>query len=134
MDDASPLPTEVVLASVDNRPPAARWRWWIHLLLIGGYILPRIALGLEYPRDNPALSNSTTGLVLVSLLELGVFGLVFGVGGLISRPTRGQLFLRRRPGWWVLPLGIGYSVGIRLASGLAILGVVVIMIATHVFT
>src|SRR3954453_3408885 len=126
MDDATPLPTEVA----DNHPPAARWRWWIHLLLIGGYILPRIALGMEYPRDNPALSNSTTGLVLVSLLELGVFGLVFGVACLISRPTREQLFLRWRPGWWVLPLGIGYSVAIRLAAGLAIFAVIVVMVAT----
>src|SRR3954463_1692988 len=123
MDEASPLPTGVDITSADNRPPAARWRWWIHLLLIGGYILPRVALGLQYPRDNPALSNSTTGLVLVSSLELGVFGLVFGVACLISRPTREQLFLRWRPGWWVLPLGIGYSVAIRLAAGLAILGV-----------
>src|SRR3954462_7952872 len=134
MDDASPLPTEVVLASVDNRPPAARWRWWIHLLLIGGYILPRIALGVEYPRDNPALANSTTGLVLVSLLELGVFGLVFGVACLISRPTREQLFLRWRPGWWVFPLGVGYSIAIRLAAGIAIFAVVVVMIVSHVFT
>lgn len=134
MDDASPLPPPIATAVSDNRQPVARWRWWIHLILIGGYILPRIALGLEYPRDNPALSNSTTGLILVSLLELSVFALVFGVACLISRPTREQLFLPWRPGWWVFPLGIGYSVAIRLAAAIAILGVVVIMIATHVFT
>jgi membrane protease YdiL (CAAX protease family) len=134
MDDTPPLPPPPPIAATGTAPPVARWRWWIHLILIGGYILPRIALGLEYPRDNPALSHSTSGLILVSLLEISVFALVFGVACVISRPSREELFLRWRPGWWVLPLGIGYSVAIRLAAAVAILGVVVIMIATHVFT
>jgi membrane protease YdiL (CAAX protease family) len=134
MDDASPLPPSAATPDEDERQPVARWRWWIHLILIGGYILPRIVLGLEYPRDNPALSRSTTGLILVSLLELSVFALIFGIACLISKPTREQLFLRWRPGWWVLPLGIGYSIVIRLVAGVAILTVIVVMIATHVFT
>ena len=133
-EDASSVPPPLPATETDNRRPVARWRWWIHLILIGGYILPRIALGLEYPRDNPALSNSTRGLILVSLLELAVFALVFAAACFLSRPTREQLFLRWRPGWWVLPLGVGYSIVIRFAAAIAILGVIVILIATHVFT
>jgi len=134
MNETSPLPPSLPAEEANNRLATARWRWWIHLILIGGYILPRIALELEFPREHPALSTSTGGLILVSLLELAVFALVFGVACLISRPTREQLFLRWRPGWWVVPLGIGYSIAIRLAAALAVFAVVVFMIATHVFT
>jgi membrane protease YdiL (CAAX protease family) len=134
MNETSSLPPSLPAAEANDRPAGASWRWWIHLILIGGYILPRVALGLEFPRDHPALSNSTSGLILVSVMELAVFALVFGVACLISRPTREQLFLRWRPGWWVVPLGLGYSIAIRLAAGIAILAVIVIMIATHVFT
>jgi membrane protease YdiL (CAAX protease family) len=116
-------------------PPApatsvARSRWWIHLLLIGGYVLPRIALGFQ-SRKHAALSNNWCGLLIVCALELAAFALAFGFGWLASRASAEDLFLRWRPGWWVVPLGIGYSIVIRLAAGLAIFAVVFVLIATH---
>lgn len=134
MSGTSSLPPPLPAVEAENHPAVARWRWWIHLILIGGYILPRIAIELEFPRDHPALSTSTGGLILVSLLELALFALVFGVACLFSRPTREQLFLRWRPGWWVVPLGLGYSITIRFAAAIAILAVVAVLVATHVFT
>jgi len=113
-------------------PPTsvARWRWWIHLLLIGGYVLPRIALGFQ-SRKHAALSNNWRGLLIVCAFELAAFALAFGFGWLASRASAEDLFLRWRPGWWVVPLGIGYSIVIRFAAGLAIFAVVVVLIATH---
>ena len=112
--------------------PVARWRWWIHLILIGGYVLPRIALTFQLPRDQPALSHSAAGLLAVSVIELAIFALVFTLACLISRPSGEQLLLLWRPGWWVVPLGLGYSIVIRIAAGMAIVLVVLVLIGTHI--
>jgi membrane protease YdiL (CAAX protease family) len=111
--------------------PVARWRWWIHLFLIGGYVLPRIAIGIQFPREHPALSSNWRGLLIVCTIELAVFALAFALGWLASRASSEDLFLRWRPGWWVIPLGIGYSIVIRLAAGIVIFAVVVALIGTH---
>jgi membrane protease YdiL (CAAX protease family) len=73
------------------------------------------------PSRAPALSESVSGLLIASGIELSMFGTVFALAWIASRATRDDLLLRWRPGWWVLPLGMGYSVAIRLALGVVLL-------------
>jgi membrane protease YdiL (CAAX protease family) len=130
------LPSPPPISSNVATDPTAvvRWRWWIHLILIGGYLIPRIALSFQFPRYRAALSNSTTGLLAVCAIELTTFALVFGLACFVSRPSREDLLLPWRPGWWVLPLGIGYSIAIRVAAGIVIFIVVFVLIGSHVVT
>jgi membrane protease YdiL (CAAX protease family) len=102
--------------------PVARWRWWVHLILIGGYFIPSLFF---YPaRIGPELTNSAAGLLVVSAIDILFFALVFAVAVRISRATRDDLYLRWRPGWSVVPLGVGYSVAIRLVT--AVVAIIVV--------
>jgi membrane protease YdiL (CAAX protease family) len=67
-------------------------------------------------------------------MQIGIFALVFAAAWLASRATSEQLFLRWRPGWWVVPLGIGYSIAIRIGAGLAGLFVIGILLGTRILT
>src|SRR5690349_18091873 len=100
-------------------PPSApinRIRWWIHLLIIAAY---PIAVGIlswqRAPANGPALSSSSRGLLIVAVVHLLIFGVVFGLAYLASRPTREDLLLRWRLGFWAWPLGFSYSIALRLA-------------------
>ncbi|MFN2622192.1 MAG: CPBP family intramembrane glutamic endopeptidase [Chthoniobacterales bacterium] len=113
-----------------------RWRWWIHLLLIGVYpalgLLVRLGVG-HSPRG-PALSGSVRGLLSVSGFELLLFSIFFAVACLISRPSREQLMLTWRPGWWVMPLGVVYSIGIRIGLVIVAAAVVMVLAASRTIT
>ena len=102
-----------------------RWRWWIHFLLIGGYFFPGLIQGLYFTPRHPLLRHSGQGLLIVCGLNLVIFTIVFLLGWLASRATTDELLLRWRPGWWVVPLGVGYSIAIRL--GLAVTGFIVVL-------
>jgi len=108
-----------------------RWRWWIHFALIGGYILPGVVRGLYFVPEHPVLTRSTRGLLIVCGFNLAAFAVVFLLGWLASRATAEELFLPWRPGWWVLPLGIGYSIVLRVI--LAVIGIITILflLVTH---
>lgn len=103
----------------------ARWRWWIHFILIGGYFLPGLVSAIYFIPDHPALRSDTRGLLFVAAFNLSIFAVVFFLGWLASRATSEELFLPWRPGWWVVPLGVLYSVAIRV--GLALIGFCVIL-------
>jgi membrane protease YdiL (CAAX protease family) len=109
-----------------------RWRWWLHLILLGGFFMP----GLVFARQNaqPALTNNSRGLLIASATNLAVFALVFTIAWFSSRATREQMFLKCRPGWLVAPLGIGYSIAIRIVVAVVGLFVVAILLVTHVVT
>lgn len=112
-----------------------RWRWWVHLVLIGAY--PVITASLSWGRAGtrgPALSQSARGLLIVCGVELLLFSVVFGLGWLASRASVDELLLRWRPGRWVVPLGIGYSVAIRLAVGVAVAVVSAVLLLTQVMS
>jgi membrane protease YdiL (CAAX protease family) len=115
-------------------PPTKRWRWWIHLLLIGGYPLLGMTLRSTVIVRGPALSGNVRGLLLVCTFELLLFSLIFGLGWLASRASPEELLFRWRPGWWVVPLGIAYSVAIRLVLLVVIVVVVVFLVTTHTTT
>ena len=110
-----------VISEAGQRIPVKRWRWWIHLLIIGAY--PVIMAFLSWGRrteGSPALSGSARGLLIVCGVELLLFSVVFALGWLASRASRDQLLWRWRPGYWVVPLGIVYSVAIRVAVGIIV--------------
>ncbi|MFO1513994.1 MAG: CPBP family intramembrane glutamic endopeptidase [Verrucomicrobiota bacterium] len=128
-DEPPPLPA----APLVDPPPVKRLRWWIHLLLIAGYPL---AIGLagygSSEMRGPALSSGATGLLVACVVQMAVFGLVIGLAWLASRASRDDLLWRWRGGFWPVPLGIGYSVGLRLMVGIVAVGVGIILILTGV--
>ena len=120
--------SETVVIAEPPRQRVANWRWWIHLILIGGYFVPSIlATG---PRKHPALTYTSRGLLIVCGFQIVAFALVFGLGWLSSRATKDELLLGWRPKWWVIPLGIGYSVAIRIGVAMVAMLVSVILLAT----
>ena len=124
-----PIPTTTVRE-------APRWRWLIHLLVIGSY--PTLGLFFRSASgrlaQGPALSGNVRGLLVVSATEIIVFSIFFAVACLISRGSREQLMLRWRPGWWVLPLGIGYSVALRIGLIVIAVAVMAVVAATQTVT
>ena len=93
----------------------SRFRWWIHFILIGGYVAAAIPLGLLQHRPQPALRATTQGLLIVCTWEIGIFAVVFGFAWLASRASAEDLLLKWRHGWWAVPLGIGYLIALRVA-------------------
>ncbi len=113
----------------------SRWRWWIHLLLISSYFLVMTIVGLTRKKsDHPALSHTANGLLFVCLVELLSFGFVFGLACLASRASIDNLLLRWRGNAMPVLLGIGYSVGLRIALGLLAMLVAVLLVASHLMT
>lgn len=119
--DANPvLPAAPpVLPSPPPAPsPVNRRRWWVHLLLITGYI---VVVGLlahqRYgkPMQAPALTHTVKGLLSVCASNLFIFAVVVGLAVFASRASREDLLLRWRRGFWPVPLGIGYSIALRFA-------------------
>jgi membrane protease YdiL (CAAX protease family) len=131
--DPSGPPPPIPATTVHQTP---RWRWVIHLVVIGTYPM----LGLVFRaatgrlQQGPALSGNVRGLLLVSALELIVFSIFFAAACLISRASREQLRLRWRPGWWVIPLGIGYSIALRIALIIIAVAVVIVLATTQTVT
>ncbi|MBI2950084.1 MAG: CPBP family intramembrane metalloprotease [Verrucomicrobia bacterium] len=118
-----------VLASI------SRWRWWIHLLIIGAYPLLIGAIGWSRRGGGaPVLTGTPTGLLVASVVELLVFGLVFGLAWVASRASRQDLLLPWRGGFWPVPLGIGYSIALRIAIGIVVAGFALALLATRVIT
>ena len=117
------------------KAPVNRRRWWIHLGLISGYLLVVGALGLgRKPSHMPALLHTAGGLLLVCGLELLLFGLVFALACFASQATRDDLRLRWRGTFEPLLLGVGYSVALRVALGLAVLVAAIVLLCSRVLT
>ncbi len=115
--------------------PVKRWRWWIHFLVIGAY--PVVMASLAWTRQTergPALSSNARGLLIVCGVELLLFSVVFALGWLASRASREQLLWRWRPGYWVVPLGIFYSVAIRFAVGIVVAVVSAVLVISQMVT
>jgi len=116
-------------------PPVNRRRWWIHLLLIVGYIaFAGISGWRRGPSQTPALSHSITGLLWVCAFQLLVFGLVFGLAYWASRATRDELRLRWRGTYQPPVFGLVYSIGLRLAIAVVMFVVALALVAFRVMT
>lgn len=108
----------------------SRFRWWIHLILIGGYFAAAIPLALLQHRQQPAFLATTYGLLIVCAWEIGIFGVIFGLGWLASRASAEELLLKWRQGWWTIPLGIGYSIALRIAVAILVSLIVASLLLT----
>jgi len=93
-----------------------RWRWWIYLLLLSGYVLGLGLIGIDRTgHQAPVLSRTSQGLLLAAGIELTLFAIIFGLAWLASRPSSNDLLLRWRGRFWIVPVGFGYSIALRLA-------------------
>lgn len=117
-------------AAVVRQKQVSRFRWWIHLIVIGGYVAAAIPLGLLQHRRQPALLATTHSLLIVCAWEIGIFGVIFGLGWLASRASAEDLLLKWRPGWWTIPSGIGYSIALRIAVAIIVSLTVAILLLT----
>jgi membrane protease YdiL (CAAX protease family) len=136
MTEPTPSEESPPATTVPAREPAAkRLRWWIHLLLIAAYPLAAGMMSSSAGGSRrPALSETPVGLVLNTGVNLLIFALVLGLACLASRPSRDDLLLRWRNGIWPVPLGIGYSIALRIVLAMAAIGVSVVLIATRLMT
>jgi membrane protease YdiL (CAAX protease family) len=62
----------------------------------------------------------------VCFVQVAIFAVIFAIGWLASRVSATDLLLKWRQGLWSFPLGILYSIGLRL--GLAVVGVFLVML------
>lgn len=102
-----------------------RWRLWALLVLVVPYPLILGLVGASKPEDQgPVLSGGWKNLLIVCGAELALFGALLGLGCWLARSTRDDLLLRVRNLRTLAPLGIAYSIALRL--GLGIVGAVVV--------
>ena len=135
-----PQPSPVDLQSSVLEPPPllsptprGRWRWWVHFLVIGFYPLLIGVAGLgKSPAGMPALGESSRYLLTTCATELAIFGSLFGLAVWISRAPKDFLLLHWRGGFWPLPLGVGYSILLRVALGVFVGLLALILIASGV--
>lgn len=105
--------------------PILRWRLWALLVLVVPYPLILGLVGASKPEDQgPVLSGGWKNLLIVCGAELALFGALLGLGCWLARSTRDDLLLRVRNLRTLAPLGIAYSIALRL--GLGIVGAVVV--------
>ena len=106
-------------------------RWSIHLAIIAAFpiFVGIVGWGRNYTIHEPALSHGTRGLLVTCAVELLLFSVIFGFAWLASRASKDDLLLRWRNGFWIIPIGIGYSVALRiiLAIVIGVLGGVLIL-------
>jgi membrane protease YdiL (CAAX protease family) len=115
-------------------PPAprlVRFRWAIHLLVLGSYPLLLGAASFLASRNagQPVIPEKPLPLLWMMSLELLMFAFVFGVAWLASRASADELFLKWKGGWRPLWRGFLYSIGLRLSIALVLLIVGVIATA-----
>jgi hypothetical protein len=99
----------------ENVGSVSRWRWWIHLAVLGAFPLVVGVTGLTRFHSNsaPVLPTNVSGLLKVCGIELAFFGVLFGIAWIASRADARQLMLKWRRGGMPIVWGLGYSVALR---------------------
>ena len=133
---SNPLPPvlEPALPAVQPLVPApvARWRHFIALVLLVGYILFPAILGLSNEGSKEAiLPSNVRGILVLCAVELFLFSLVFGFAWAFARFRRTDLLLTWTGGWKTWPRSLGWSIALRIGVG----GMLAAFIAiAHVFS
>ena len=126
---------DAVPPRINEPQPVNRVRWWIHLTLIAAYVLIVGVVGLVRNKPtHPVLSHTAKGLVMVSGMELLLFGAVFTLAWLASRASRDDLLLRWRGNVMPVLLGAAYSVGLRVVVGIVAVLIAAVLVATRAMT
>lgn len=105
----------------------SRWRWWLHLALLG--VLPLIIGVMGYIGRNRTvalLPPDVPGLLRVCFFEMGFFLLVFAVAWLVSRANAQQMLLPWRGGCMPLLLGFAGSFALRIAVMVLLVPIVLV--------
>lgn len=122
-------PPDRLLPSSESLTP--RWRWWVHFVLLAGYVLGVGLMGLTPSgNDEPMLPRNARGLLIIAGFEMAIFATVFGLAWLASRPSRDDLLLRWRGGLKIVPLCLGYSIALRLGLALVMFVIGVALVAS----
>lgn len=109
--------------------------WWIHVLLLASYPLVIGLMGADRAElAPPALGRGAKALLVVTAAELLIFGIVFTVAWRCSRATGRQMYLTNLKPVTQLPLGLAYSVGLRVALAVVVAFAAALLIATGVLT
>jgi membrane protease YdiL (CAAX protease family) len=72
--------------------------------------------------------------MVVGLVNTAIFALILGVAFISSRASKDDLLLRWRTGLWTVPLGIGYSVALRIFIAFVLFGIILFVAASHLAT
>jgi membrane protease YdiL (CAAX protease family) len=112
-----------------------RLRWAIHLFIIAVFPLAIGAFRIgQTGTQGPALADNARGLLIACAEQLAIFAVIFLLAWLASRASRDDLLWRWRPGAWVVPLGLVYSVALRLAVGIVAVCFMGALVVTRVMT
>ena len=113
--------------------PVPRWRWWVHFSLLT--LCPMVALlrpaVVEGSADKPLLPPTVSGLLETAAANLAVFGAIVGIALFFSRAGVDDLLIRWRRGIRPILLGAAYSVLLRVALLIMVMGVMIVIIAAR---
>jgi membrane protease YdiL (CAAX protease family) len=105
----------------------ARWRWWLHVLLLGSLpLLVGVSGIINRNRKTALLPQNVPALLRVSVYEMLYLALPFYIVWLASRFTAKQLLLKWRGGVMPVVLGFAFSFALRIAIMMALVAVVII--------
>jgi len=105
----------------------SRWRWAAHLALLS--LLPAWVVFTAVGRgatSGPSLPTTVPGLLLSAGENLLIFGALFGMACLCSRPRREELLLAWRGGLRPVGLGFLWSLALRVVLACLALGAVLV--------
>jgi membrane protease YdiL (CAAX protease family) len=119
-NDIPPILSEIGKEPEPATPPKARWRWWVHVVVLASFPI-YVCLGslrmmsqAGEHQETRLLPESAAGLVRMTLEGVLIFLIFFVAAWLVSRVTGAQLLLRWRRGGIPLLWGLAYSVGLRI--------------------
>jgi membrane protease YdiL (CAAX protease family) len=94
-----------------------RWRWWVHLIILASFplIIGAMSILSSDKKAGPALPETVSGLLKISVFELGFFAVLFLIAWLFSRADGERLLLKWRGSWQPLAWGFLGSIVLRVA-------------------